>query len=68
MARGIKRAADIEDEGRRIAASISKASWVELYRDLYLQTHGEDTGADWVDDAKKRAEILALNRGERVRV
>lgn len=45
-------------------AAISKASWVELYRDLYHQCYGGDestgleTDTEWLDDAEHRLIIL----------
>lgn len=61
MPRGIKKPPAIEPEMWGRFTSISKAMWASLYRDLYLQTHGEDTGTAWMDDAEHRAELLKLN-------
>jgi hypothetical protein len=53
----------VGDAQRRYAA-ISKAQWAELYRDLYIQTHGEEPEAFrsyWLSDAEARLETLKAN-------
>lgn len=43
--------------------AFSKADWVEMYRDIYKQTHGEDSAAlAWFYDARERLETLKANR------
>lgn len=45
------------------AHAISKTAWMDLYYDLYMQTHGEDvTNQETViADAKNRLRILKTN-------
>jgi hypothetical protein len=45
------------------AYAISKTAWMDLYYDLYLQTHGEDvtTQEAVVADAEDRLRILKSN-------
>lgn len=45
------------------ADKISKTAWMDLYYDLYQQTHGEENTSQTIvlADAKKRLEILRLN-------
>lgn len=45
------------------AHAISKTAWMDLYYDLYMQTHGEDVASQEVviTDAKKRLRILKAN-------
>lgn len=44
------------------ANNITKAQWIELYRDLYIQTHGgypETAHTEaWLEDAQQRQEVL----------
>lgn len=43
--------------------AMSKATWADLYADLYRQTHGEmSADAEIMDDAERRAGILGLRR------
>lgn len=51
----------IEPEAQRAAYYITKSQWTELYRDLYLQTHGEECGQEWLTDAQQRLRILKIN-------
>ena len=45
------------------ANKISKTAWMDLYYDLFMQTHGEDqtTQALVIADAKARLSILKAN-------
>jgi hypothetical protein len=44
------------------AEKISKTAWMDLYFDLYQQTHGDPASqADVIEDAEKRLKILKLN-------
>ena len=45
------------------AAKISKTAWMDLYYDLYAQTHGEAeaTQEAVIADAENRLRILKLN-------
>lgn len=43
--------------------AMSKATWADLYADLYRQTHGEaSSDAEIMNDAERRAEILGLRK------
>lgn len=45
--------------------AMSKATWADLYADLYRQTRGEDcSDGEVMDDAERRAEILGLRKGK----
>jgi hypothetical protein len=45
--------------------AMSKATWMDLYADLYRQTHGEGcSDGEVMDDAERRAEILGLRRAK----
>ncbi|HUY75145.1 MAG TPA: hypothetical protein VMV29_08370 [Ktedonobacterales bacterium] len=50
----------IEDSPTEYAANkISKAAWIDLYIDLYRQTHGEGaTDAQVIEDAQRRLQTL----------
>lgn len=45
------------------AEKISKTAWMDLYYDLYMQTHGEDvtTPEVVIEDAEDRLRILKRN-------
>jgi hypothetical protein len=45
------------------ASKISKTAWMDLYYDLYMQTHGEDVTSPEtvIADAKNRLRILKAN-------
>lgn len=59
----IKRAPEIPREVVGRYEAISKADWVEAFRDLYLQCFGETASADeWMADAERRREILRTYR------
>lgn len=63
----IKRSVDINDrEVRMRFAKISKASWAELYFDLYRQCFGENASEeDCMLDAEHRLQTLKANFPER---
>lgn len=63
----IKRSVDIESrEVRMRFAKISKASWAELYFDLYRQCFGEVASEEeCMQDAEKRLQTLQANFPER---
>lgn len=43
--------------------AMSKATWADLYADLYRQVYGETSeDAEVFDDAEQRAEILGLRK------
>lgn len=45
--------------------AMSKATWADLYADLYRQTHGEESSdAEIMDDAERRAGILGLRKAK----
>lgn len=45
------------------AEKISKTAWMDLYYDLYMQTHGEDVTTQTVviKDAERRLKLLKQN-------
>ncbi len=63
----IKRSVDINDREVRLRfAKISKASWAELYFDLYRQCFGEDASEEaCIQDAEHRLQTLKANFPER---
>ena len=63
----IKRSVDINDREVRLRfAKISKASWAELYFDLYRQCFGEDASEEaCMQDAEHRLQTLKANFPER---
>jgi hypothetical protein len=58
-----KRIPSVPCEQRGRAERPSKSDWIELYRDLYVQTHGEDAAESaWLDDAERRLSLLRAQR------
>ncbi len=47
----------------RLAVNISKSAWMDLYYDLFLQTHGQHSTSQKlvVADARERLKILIGN-------
>ena len=43
------------------AVRISKTAWMDLYYDLYVQTHGEASPEVVIADVEKRLRILTAN-------
>ncbi len=45
------------------AENISKSAWMDLYYDLYQQTHGESSTSQGavIEDAERRLKLLKLN-------
>ena len=48
-----------EESRRRAAEDLTKSTWMDLYADLFRQTHGEDSNAAAIlEDALWRAGVI----------
>ena len=60
---GFKRAPNLDRVYSDRYHALSKATWADLYFDLYRQTHGEESDdSEVIDDAERRAEVLGLRK------